>query len=331
MKLFIKENSLNFSFQIGLVCLALLLIWLDGYRSSRLVLYIFVLALFLTSLFYGYRYYKQKKFYQKLSDSKEIYDELNELSTPVGKELDALFARHHQKYYQETTTLKKNQQQQHDFMDLWIHQMKTPLAVIELLSQEPTIDVESLREETDRLKEGLMQALTMSRIQNLREDFVIRPLRISEVAKEVIQEHKQNLIRSHVYPKLDMSPTIQVQSDQKWLHFILYQLLSNAIKYSKEEATVTIYGEQRADGFALIVKDQGIGIPSSDLPKIFQPFFTGENGRKQQEATGMGLYLSEKAATELGLALKVESQVGAGTSIAILFTDWIQLDAPEKE
>ncbi|MGM0124943.1 hypothetical protein IGI37_002337 [Enterococcus sp. AZ194] len=322
MKLYLRENGLSFSFQIGLIFLVLFLIWLDGYPNFRLLLYIFLLSLFLIVLFYAYHYHKQKNFYQKLTNSKGIYDELNELDTPVGRKLDDLFRRHYLKYYQETTSLKLEQQQQREFMDLWIHQMKTPLAVMELLMQEESIDVSSLSEETDRLKDGLMVALTMSRSQNLREDFVVRPLVINEVAKKVIQEQKQNFIRNHVYPKLTVPTNIQVQSDEKWLHFILYQLVSNAIKYSKEEGHVSIYGEIRAYGYALVVKDEGIGIPASDLPKVFQPFFTGENGRTQQEATGMGLYLCEKAAIELGLSITIASTVGVGTSVSILFDNW---------
>ena len=322
MKLFIREIRIRFSFQLGLVGSILLLIWLDGYQNIRLLFYLFFLSLLLICLYWGLHYYNQRKFYKKLTNPQLIYTELNELKTPVGKALDQLFKNQYKRYYQETTSLKMTQKQQREFMDLWIHQMKTPLAVIELLLQEEPVDIESLAEETDRLNDGLMVALTMSRIQNLQDDFVIKPFVISELAKKVIQEHKQTFIRSQVYPKLEFPTTVQIQSDQKWLHFILYQLLSNAIKYSKDGGVVTIYGEERKDSYAVVVKDEGIGIPEADLPKIFQPFFTGENGRKQQEATGMGLYLSEKAATDLGITLSVESKIEVGTSVTLLFSNW---------
>ena len=325
MKLFIKEISVRFSFQVGLIACVLFLIWLDGYKNTRLLFYLFFLSLFLICLFLSLQYYTQHRFYKKLTNPQVIYNELNELKTPVGRALNKIFETQYENYYQETTTLQATQKQQRDFMDLWIHQMKTPLAVIELLLQEEPVDIESLDEEADRLKDGLLVALTMSRIQNLQDDFVIKPVHINEIAKQVIQEHKQTFIRNHVYPKLEFPVDTQIQSDQKWLHFILYQLVSNAIKYSNDEAIVTIYGEEREEGYAVVVKDEGIGIPESDLPKLFQPFFTGENGRKQQEATGMGLYLSEKAAIELGLKLSVTSKVGSGTSVTLLFPNWTSL------
>ena len=115
---------------------------------------------------------------------------------------------------------------------------------------------------------------------------------------------------------------IIVKSDEKWLYFILVQVILNAVKYSAEQSSkldLALY-DRDAD-LVLEVCDYGIGIPASDRERIFDPFFTGENGRKFRESTGMGLYLVKEVTSFLGHRLEVETEVGKGTSFRIIFSE----------
>ena len=112
-----------------------------------------------------------------------------------------------------------------------------------------------------------------------------------------------------------------VDSDAKWLHFMLNQLLSNAIKYSSGSQQKILFSSQVEGREArLTVRDYGVGIPASDLKRVFQPFYTGENGRKFRESTGMGLYLVKEICIRLGHRVEIESKVGEGTAVTLIFT-----------
>lgn len=112
-------------------------------------------------------------------------------------------------------------------------------------------------------------------------------------------------------------------SDEKWLQFLIEQLLINSIKYSLPQKSVLLEGAVYDGSAVLRIIDRGIGIPAGDLPRVKRPFFTGENGRKQGEATGMGLYLADRVASELGIDFEITSEVGIGTTVTLVFPDMI--------
>lgn len=209
------------------------------------------------------------------------------------------------------------------FMDRWVHQMKTPLSVIELTAKdldEP--ESSNIREETERMKTGLNTVLYMARLRTIEQDFQIKRVTLAKLIHEANQDNKRFYIRNKVYPKLQEEETrVLVETDEKWLLFMVTQLIQNAVKYSvgrSNHIALSLYKRNNKAVFA--VTDFGVGIPKADQKRIFQAFYTGENGRHFRESTGMGLYLVKEATSYLGHALEMESTVGEGTIFRIVFT-----------
>ena len=159
-------------------------------------------------------------------------------------------------------------------------------------------------------------ALNYLRFDNMSNDLVLEPVCLESIVKEAVKKQAIVFIYKHLNIKLENMDYV-VLSDGKWLSFVLDQLLSNALKYTKEGG-ITISGETGEDTFILKITDTGVGIRSEDMPKIFSKGFTGYNGRMDKKASGIGLYLCKGVCDKLGHRLEIESVQGAGTTISIL-------------
>src|SRR5690606_2900074 len=178
----------------------------------------------------------------------------------------------------------------------------------------------SIQEEADRLERGLETVLYAARLESFDRDFRVEPVRLRKVAEKVIHDHKRLFIRRGIYPALQIDPALYVESDAKWLAFAVGQLVNNAIKYSDKPGTkVTVAARTAGRSTVLEVRDEGVGIPAHDRKRVFQPFFTGENGRTHRESTGMGLYLAHEIISRLGHRIELESTQGSGTALRITF------------
>lgn len=206
-------------------------------------------------------------------------------------------------------------------MNQWIHQMKTPLSVIELITQDEVDSrFESINEETDRLKKGLEMALYVARLEAFTQDFYVERVQLHKVVNDSVHEHKRFFIRNFVYPELEIDKGITVESDAKWLQFLIGQIISNAIKYSSgSREKIKVKACREGNTVVLEIIDSGVGIPKQDLPRVFKPFFTGENGRDFKESTGMGLYLVYEITKQLGHSVEIHSEVDKGTVVRIKF------------
>ncbi|WP_080873647.1 sensor histidine kinase [Oceanobacillus timonensis] len=326
MKLFLKEHTLLIALNILQFTAILLLYWLDGYRNLLPALYAIFIGFFLLICYLCYQYVSRRSFYKRLSRPLETLDESLQKSSqhPVSEALDDLLRSQYKHYQQQINTIEKEREEHLKLMDQWVHQMKTPISVIELTAQnldEP--DSSSIREETERMKSGLHTILYMARLRTMEQDFHIKPIHLESLVHEVNGENKRFYIRNQVYPKVDeRTAGLTVQSDEKWLYFILTQLILNAVKYSAGKSNaVLISMYERGKEAVLEVQDFGIGIPEADKKRIFDAFYTGENGRKFRESTGMGLYLIKEAVEYLHHRIELESQVGEGTIFRIVFSD----------
>ena len=223
-------------------------------------------------------------------------------------------------YQHEVQALYAIQVRQYKFTNQWIHQMKTPVSVLELLLQEDTLDKRSVQEEVDRLKRGLEMVLMNARLENFQEDLQVEQVNLKQLVMSTINENKRLFITNRVFPEVKIAEELVVMSDSKWLKFVLTQFITNAVKYTFEDnKKIFIEAIQHEENVELRVKDEGIGIPKSDLSRVTKPFFTGENGRKTGESTGMGLYIAQEICTKLGHELSIESETILGTSIRIIF------------
>ena len=223
-------------------------------------------------------------------------------------------------YQHEVQTLYASKVRQYKFTNQWIHQMKTPVSVLELLLQEDTLDKRSVQEEVDRLKRGLEMVLMNARLENFQEDLQVEQVNLKQLVMSTINENKRLFITNRVFPEVKIEEELVVMSDSKWLKFVIIQFITNAVKYTFEDnKKILIEAIRNGENVELLVKDEGIGIPKSDLSRVTKPFFTGENGRKTGESTGMGLYIAQEICTKLGHELSIESETNVGTTIKIIF------------
>lgn len=325
MKLFLLEHRLLMAVQALQFFVIVTLFWLDGYRSISLVLYALFLSFFFLCCYLCYFYYRRRWFYKRLSSTLESLDDTfqREEEAPISEALNRLLKEQYQLYQNQIRNLESQQEEHRKFMDQWVHQMKTPLSVLELTAQtldEP--DSSNIREETERMKTGLNTILYMARLRTIEQDFHIKPVELSRLVNEVNGDNKRFYIRNQVYPRLEVKQEgITVATDEKWLYFILSQVVHNAVKYSKGKSNsiiISIY--EKGDEVILEVTDFGVGIPETDRRRVFDPFYTGENGRKFRESTGMGLYLTREAADRLGHRVELDSEVGKGTKFRVVFS-----------
>lgn len=198
-----------------------------------------------------------------------------------------------------------------DWYTLWVHEIKTPIAVLKLKIPESEKDILN---ELFRIEEYTDMALSYIRLGSEQNDLIIREFCLDEIIKETVKKYASQFITKKI--KLNYTPTDKkIITDKKWLSCILEQYISNAIKYTKA-GSVTI----SVQGNILTVTDTGIGIKKEDLPRIFEKGYTGNNGRTDAKSSGLGLYLSAKAAKLIGVTLSAESTPN-GSSFHIIFRE----------
>ncbi|WP_251576443.1 sensor histidine kinase [Paenibacillus sp. MER TA 81-3] len=324
------------------IALSLVVVWLDlgigqRYVNSESLVYIFILGAIVMMAGLVYDYTNQRRWY------KEIYNAESNMSDsdftlclqhPVTREqkrMHSLVTRQYRSFMNELLSLRQDREQHVHFTNQWVHHMKTPLSVIHLLTQQPSHDLtsteteqllSSISEEGDRLTRGLDMMLHTARLDKFELDLHVSGLHLQNVIRQVINQNKKALIRYQIYPKVTPGDVI-VESDEKWLSFILTQLVTNAIKYSKDKPgnkSLQFLVEEANGVVRLQVEDEGVGIAEQDIPRVFEPFFTGENGRKEGDATGMGLYLVGKVCARLGHNVSIASKLNEGTAVTLLFS-----------
>ncbi|OUN01399.1 MAG: hypothetical protein BAA04_06100 [Firmicutes bacterium ZCTH02-B6] len=220
----------------------------------------------------------------------------------------------------------------------WAHHMKTPVSVIGLELQkaarlpaeaELTAILASIAEEASHLDAQLVMLLNVNRLDDFAADLKPETVDLVALARGVINDNRRAFIAHRVYPRLDepdpavLSPErLRVGTDAKWLRLVLQQIISNAIKYAARpdrDGRVRVGFRQEGDETVLEVADDGVGIPAEDLGRVFEPFFTGANGRLHPRATGMGLYLAREVCRRLGHRITIASIPGQGTCVRLHF------------
>lgn len=333
MKLFLREHALLIVIQLLQLCIIFSIYWLDGYHNLMTALYSVFLAFFILGGYLVYQFFSRQNYYLRLSQPLESLDASFQKidQSPISEALQKLLHTQYRHYQQQLYTVKKQQEEHLTFMDQWVHQMKTPLSIIELTVQhidEP--EFASIREELERMRSGLHTVLYMARLRAFEQDFHVKPVVLSQLISAVVHDNKRLFIRNQIYPDVrNCMPDITVETDEKWLFFMLSQLVINAIKYSSskdnEGKKVVISCYLRSSEAVIEVIDRGIGIPAADIKRVFDPFFTGENGRGMRESTGMGLYLTKEAADRLGHGIEFKSEVDNGTEVRIVFASYQKL------
>ena len=198
-----------------------------------------------------------------------------------------------------------------DYFTLWVHQIKTPISVLDMLMKDDTQETRACRVELFRIEQYVDMVLNYFRLGSESKDLKFVEVSLDKIIKSCIRKYAPLFINKKL--AINYEPTeSKMLSDEKWLSFILEQLISNAIKYTNS-GSITI---STKDG-AISVSDTGIGIQAEDLPRIFEKGYTGFNGRNGSKSSGLGLYLCSMAAKKLSLDLSVKSEPGKGSDFRI--------------
>jgi signal transduction histidine kinase len=206
-----------------------------------------------------------------------------------------------------------------EYIERWIHEIKTPIAAIDFICQNHTTEETTrIDKELQRINYLVEQALYYARSEIVEKDYFVKHVRLFDVVQHTLLNNRSALLEQHF--KLNIEETEdQIWTDEKWLNYILGQILSNAIKYrNSKEPKLHIYSRCTDNGIRLFIEDNGIGISEAELPRIFEKGFTGNN-RSNSKSTGIGLYLCKKLCDKLGLIITAESEEGCYTRIILFF------------
>ncbi|WP_342421785.1 sensor histidine kinase [Paenibacillus sp. FSL E2-0178] len=324
MKLFIREQSPLIIVYLAQLMIITLVYRLDGGSGVTVSLYAALLSTILLLGYLAYRYLANRTFYERLMTVPASLEESGgpAQNTPLAGSLRMLLTQQFRLYQNDLHNYRHKLEEHIHFINQWVHGMKTPLSVIHLMIQDKDgPPFTAIGDELDRLKKGLETVLYTARLDTFEHDFYVERLELSAVVRSVTSEQKRLFIRKRVFPVISVESGISITSDEKWLSFVITQLITNALRYTVEEGKfVHFHGYLEEQGRAVLeVRDEGVGIPPGDLPRVFDPYFTGVNGRSFQESTGMGLYLVKQICGKLEHEVEITSEVGKGTAVRIIF------------
>ena len=226
-------------------------------------------------------------------------------------------------YMESLGAMEEDCREHKEFMAAWAHEVKTPITAMRLLldAEPESAQRAALEEELDRINAAVERVLFQTRSDSFSKDFIITEEALAPLARESVKKHSSLFIRRHIRLTFTIPDELMVQTDRKWLVFILDQLISNALKYTPENGEISLLAEDTGGSITFRCADSGRGIPSHDIERVFSKSFTGQAGREPgSSATGLGLYLARKLSGKLGHTLSIVSEPGNGTVVTLLFS-----------
>ncbi|NQX61415.1 sensor histidine kinase [Paenibacillus qinlingensis] len=306
------EKSYIYLYLVGfLIAAAVLLTDSNGGISWGTFFYAFILSLVVLLGYIIIRYQQNVRVIRQMKS--EDYESLS---------LEGEFAQQHieelrKQHIHEMNRVQERQREHYDFIVSWFHEIKTPIAVLRLL-QQTDMDANSLREEIAKIENYVDQALYYAKLDSFNQDYAIQHSDVIQISKEIVKAHAKTFFSKKIRIHLQ-AETLVVQSDPKWLLFIVNQLVTNSLKYTENGGEITISTCETPQEKQLFIRDNGIGISQQDLPRIFNRGFTGETGRTFALSTGMGLYLAQQLSNKLGHYITCTSEVGVYTQCILHF------------
>lgn len=349
LRSFLRDRAIYIAVYVAAVALTVAIVQFDLRLSGSTLRAVNVAYLFLLScvgllIFLGIDYHRQRAFFRRLeeavsADDPDLASLLDEPRTLEQRLYVDAWRRLHARLHGELLRTRDRGQERVQMISQWAHHMKTPVSVIDLELQKaakqdgkpdyPAV-LESIAEENGRLESLLHMLLNLIRLDDFAADFRAEKVDLLALVRRVINENRRAFIAHRVFPRIEEPDPqklphglLQVQSDAKWLQLVLEQIIANAVKYASRpdrDGKVRVRFELREDELILQVADDGVGIAPEDLDRVFEPFYTGANGRMNARATGMGLYLAHEACKQLGHKLTITSRPGEGTEVRIHFS-----------
>ncbi len=309
MKMFLKSKQNELLCYIGSMLLFVAVLFLYDVRTDAiqygLLLSTVLFLLNLTVQFF--------KFQKRLSeqDYQNIIKNLKEQNSEL-KSQERIF-----------------KQEMSDYYSMWVHQIKTPIAAMHVLQQTLEEEypeekyIKEIKLELFKIEQYVEMVLTYLRMGEMSGDLKFEKYSLDAIVRQVIRKYLQMFILRKIH--LQYAKTSQyIVTDEKWLQFVLEQVLSNALKYTKDGGMIFIYTEEKENKKCLVIEDSGIGIQAEDLPRVFEKGFTGYNGRADKKSTGIGLYMCKKIMERLNHQIWIESEVDKGTKVylALAREEW---------
>ena len=326
-KLFFKEKAITILLLLfGIITIEIFLMAYNVGMFIKIYIPLIIMGLYMISIII--EYFKRKKFYDNLL---KILEELDEkyliteiIKTPnflEGQILKNSLEQIDKSMLENVNKYKYMTEDYKEYIELWIHEIKIPIATSKMvIENNKNAITKSIDEELDKVENYIEQALFYARSNTVEKDYYIRKVVLKEIVNESIKKNKSSLIQEKI--SIDIHDLeIEVNTDNKWIVFILNQIIQNSIKYRKKEnSVIEIYANQGKENVILYIKDNGIGIKQGEITRVFEKGFTGTNGRlSNKKSTGIGLYLCKKLCNKLGIGIELNSVQNEGTEVKIIF------------
>lgn len=322
----IKDHTV--SIMLNVFAIIISVAFLSAVNVSPGVLTIIIIFwLLVLLLYYGVKIYQTHKRLNDLITLAENLDKRYLMAEIMGQPINSvekvykrLLKMSGKSMMEQVGTANRESNEYREYIEQWIHDIKTPISGIRLLCNNNKSEwTRTLMVELEKIEHLVEQTLYYARSDNTAKDYIVRESSLAEIVHSAIRENKQLLLSGGVNV-IPPESKLEVYTDKKWIEFIIGQLIINAVQYGNDSQPVISFEiSELPKGVNLTVRDNGIGISKSDLPRIFEKGFTGDNGRKEKKSTGIGLYLCKRLCDKLGLGIHAESVVGEYMAVTLFF------------
>lgn len=324
MRLFLRDHlDVMALFLLESVAIALAFHFGRGFETAAGIAYFLFVAAFVLAVFLVVRFARKRAFYESLEEDVETMEQLvgRHSGDPVTEAYVTRRRDAYRSYQRQLNERDDEMLRWRTHVMQWVHQMKTPVSVLRLMVQKDPGHMDSFGAlcELDRMQGQLDLILSLVRMERMQADLTIEDLSLKEVVEAVIDKERRLFAQREVFPTVGIDASLRVRTDRKWLAFVIEQILHNAVKYSDAGSSIEVGAGESDGSVELSFVDHGIGIRPRDLPRIFDLYFTGSNGRDHDQSSGVGLYVAKRALDELGHEIEVRSEVGHGTRVDIVF------------
>lgn len=310
-----------------IIYIIILLMFLAFKIDYSLILVTSILLILFVVLILVVEYFRKKYFYNNLISNINSLDKaylvLETLSKPNFYDGEILYQALYEINKSMAEYVKNIEFQMTDFkeyIEMWIHEVKIPISSLVLMVHNNKKLDKKYEEQLKKLEDYVDQVLYYARSENAEKDYLINEVSLNKVIGNIALKNKDDLLLN----KIDLivkNIDYKVLTDSKWLEFIINQIINNSIKYKRniKSSYIKIETVEAQDKITLIIEDNGIGIPASDINKVFEKSFTGYNGRIMTKSTGMGLFIVKNLIEKLGHKIKIESKEKEYTRVYIVF------------
>ena len=300
-----------------LICLCVFKLYdleLEAFAYAFMILCVLLVACF---LFDYYKYYKKHQTLLTLRSNSNVSLSCDlQDSSLIGEDYHKILVAMKEYHNQYVESSESKMHDLEDYFTMWVHQAKLPIAAMKLLLEDENLSRSEIKLQLLRMDQYTDMVLAYLRLNSTHTDFLFKELELDDLIRQSIRRFSTEFIRKHIQLSFKETKDV-ILSDEKWLVFVLEQILSNSLKYTNENGLISIYMKSK---HILVIEDNGIGISASDLNRVFEKGYTGMNGRSDKTASGLGLYLCKNILDMLNHKITIESSVGKGTRVLLDLT-----------